>query len=115
MSDILSISPKGKLRLRKIGSSKGVVELLCGDEWVYCGLKSLPLDKARKIFEKQVEFHEGVAEMTEDLFQEWYSQLTELFLTKLSRHPSSAGWEWKAIYEEGLTPLQAFTDYIETL
>lgn len=55
---VLDISPNGNLRLRKMKNGKGVVELLCGDEWVWCVWKSNPMDRAKELFANSVRWHQ---------------------------------------------------------
>lgn len=48
------------------------------------------------------------------LYQQWFEELTALFQRMLCKAPQAAGWQWEAIYAEGLTPLEAIEDYIMT-
>ena len=55
---ILATSPNGQLRLRQKKNGKGVVELLCHGEWVWCVWKSAPMELAKETFDYQVRHHQ---------------------------------------------------------
>ena len=56
---ILATSPNGKLRLRKMKNGKGVVELECNGNWVWCVWRSSPMERAQELFDSQARHHEG--------------------------------------------------------
>jgi hypothetical protein len=56
--NILATSPNGKLRLRKLKNGKGVVELNCHGEWVWCVWRSASMDDAEFVFANQVRHHQ---------------------------------------------------------
>lgn len=48
-------------------------------------------------------------------FTEWMAQVEALFQSELHTTASSSGWVWSAIFEEGMTPREAFEDYLHTI
>lgn len=44
--------------------------------------------------------------------EQWYEEVKELFNSNLRMEPTETGWDWEGIYKEGLTPKEAYEDYL---
>jgi hypothetical protein len=48
-------------------------------------------------------------------YETWFSELVTIFASfETNTHPQDTGWNWQAIYEEGLTPREAYEDWSDT-